>query len=206
MKMLAQIFAILMTLLVLSNCATVQEQQKLNVPIPQDNASKSISGVMAKVVSVTPIHKISSSERLPSPNDAQTQIKPAQKDATAIQNEVPQTEYQVIFEFKGQTFSTQLPFDPGEQLLIQDTPPQISNAAPTNLATSLGNLTYTPNELYILPPVGLNLSPYPSYGFFTAFPVYFSGGYYHRLPGRFHLNHGDRIHLNGGGFRGRGRK
>ncbi len=202
MKTFVQSFLCLLTLLVLSNCASVQNQPT----IIQPNMSTSTPGVMVKVISATQL-KGSNGAEIPLPlNDGQVPSNAAQKGATLVQNESQQTQYQVVFEFKGQTFSTQLPFDPGEYLLIQDTPPQKLNSATASTATSTGNLTYVSNDLYILPPVGLNLYPSNAYGFFTAFPVYFSGGYYHRLPGRFNLNHGNHIHLNSGAVRARGRK
>jgi len=206
MKIFIQCLTCLLILLVLSNCTSIQDQVKTNARINQSNVSSTASGVMAKVILVTPINKTIPSSTPSSSNDSEIQASPDLKPVLPGHPTSVQAEFQVIFEFKGQTFSTQLPFDPGEYLLIQDTPPQNPNTQEASAVTAPGNLNYVSNNLYVLPPIGTNFYPYPAYGFYTAFPVYFGGGFYHRLPGRVNLNHGVRTRPSSGNTKGRGRK
>ncbi len=127
--------------------------------------------------------------------------------------------YVVTFEYSGQVFTTQLPYDPGEFLIIQSTPPaQMSAQAPGNMTTSsaepqvgapagtLPTVVGAVQPIYIVPPADFYpySYPYPFFvgGYFAAFPYRLGGGFY---PGYYHGNWGHRAGFGGGG-RGHGRR
>jgi hypothetical protein len=133
--------------------------------------------------------------------------------------------YTVNFEYSGQIFTTQLPYDPGEYLVIQSTPPAPLNgptqsnnnvaqsgevppgALAPNSVTSppvIGNV----QPIYIVPPPELYSYPYPyPYpfgfgGFIVAYPYRWGGGFY---PGYYHGGWAHHAGFGGGG-RGHGRR
>jgi hypothetical protein len=182
--------------LALSNCANLENSSQSISNSNVQSISVTADPVVVNVISVTPLKNSTALT-----NGDQT---PANLELnTRNENFSSGQEFQVIFEYKEQTYSTQLPFNPGATLLIQASPPQIQNDQ-INRANTPNNLTYSNNDVYILAPTGVIPYPTSSFGFFTGFPVYLSGGYYQRLPGRFYFNHGQRTHSSGS--RGRGRK
>jgi len=175
---------------VLSNCAHLENLSHSNSNA--QNFQISADPVLANVISVTPIKK-SSAANNGDQSTADLELNSTNNNFSSNQ------EFQVIFEYKDQTYSTLLPFDPGATLLIQATLPKIQNAEP------IPNVfTYSNNDVYILAPAGINRYPTPYFGFYTGFPVYLNRGYYPRPPGKFYLNQGKHNHFPGS--RGRGRK
>lgn len=189
--------------LAIHGCAGINASQDLS---PSSHAAipANTNPVMVKVISRTPVSKPIVVEN-GQPN-APTSINSTIEGRDQVANKTAEnpSEYQVVFEYKGQTFATLLPYDPGENLLIQGDA-QNTNAPPANAyANSTINNFNGLNEIYVLPPAGWVPYPYGAYGFFTAFPVYFRAGYYHRLPGNSFYNQGNHLHHSGA--RGRGRR
>jgi hypothetical protein len=182
--------------LALSNCANLENSSQSISSSNVQTLSVTADPVVVNVISVTPLKK---SSVLTNGDQAAANLELNTRNESSSSGQ----EFQVIFKYKEQTYSTQLPFDPGATLLIQASPPQIQNEQ-INRADTPNNLIYSNNDVYILAPTGMIPYPTSSFGFFTGFPVYLSGGYYQRLPGRFYLNHGQRTHSSGG--RGKGRK
>ena len=205
MKKLNLLIYSLSSVFLLYGCAITNSTMGINSPLAGVETN-SPQPIVAKVLKVTPVSKSASLEKketkkeelLTSPTNSQTIESPGM--------EASATEYEVIFQYNNQTYSTQLPFDPGENLMVQsfapNTPTTNGNSSVTS-STMPGALIYGSNELYVLPPTALGYYPYPGVGFYTAFPVYFVGGYYHRLPGQYHLNPGNHFHHGGGRSRGR---
>jgi hypothetical protein len=190
-------------LLTLQGCAGLNSQQTSNSNPIAPPIQNSAMPVMVKVISSTPISK-----PIIADNHA-TQSKENGTNSTEVQAEPPSqslgnaNEYQVVFQYKDQTFATVLPFDPGETLMIQGDAPSNPAMGINSNSTAPGTSTNI-NNIYVLPPVGMPYYPYPTFGFFTAFPVYLSKGYYHRIPSASYFNPGAHFHHNGS--RGRGRK
>jgi hypothetical protein len=127
--------------------------------------------------------------------------------------------YVVTFEYSGQVFTTQLPYDPGEYLVIQSTPPAPVNTQTQGIApapnvdpqtgavvNTLPTVTGAVQPIYIVPPPDFYpyAYPYPFFvgGYFAAFPYRYGGGFY---PGYYHGNWGHRGGFGGGG-RGHGHR
>jgi hypothetical protein len=124
--------------------------------------------------------------------------------------------YVVNFEYSGETFTTQLPYDPGEFLIIQPTPPAQDNSSNPNDTNASNADSNAPMQLppspvtsvaglqpmYIVPPPDLYPYPYGFGGYFAAFPYRFGGGFY---SGYYHGHWGHRSGFGGGG-RGHGRR
>jgi len=193
----------LLLLLGLQSCAGLNSQQTSNSTPIAPPLQSSATPVMVKVISSTPISKPIIAE------NNSTQSKENGASSTEVKTESTSqslgnaNEYQVVFQYKDQTFATILPFDPGETLMIQGEAPSNPAMAINANSTAPGMSTYN-NNIYVLPPVGMPYYPYPTFGFFTAFPVYLSRGYYHRIPISSYYNPGAHFHHNGS--RGRGRK
>lgn len=180
----------------LSSCSHLDNlsQQSLN-SMGYDQYSPAVP-VLVNVVKVIPL-KESSSTITDEKINSDTDFKASDKNSGRAQ------EFQVIFEYKGQTYSTQLPFDPGANLLIQASAPLLQGE-PANFINSPGSPIYSNNEVYVVAPSLINPYPTSFNGFFIGFPVFYNGGYYQRLPGRFYLNRGN--HKPFTGSRGKGRK
>ena len=180
----------------LSSCSHLDNLSQQSLNTISHNRQSSTAPVLVNVVKVIPVKKSTSTiteEKI----SIDTDLKPSDKSNDSAQ------EYQVIFEYKDQTYSTQLPFDPGANLLIQASTPLLQGET-ANIINAPGSPMYSNNEVYVVAPSLVNPYPTSFNGFFIGFPVFYSGGYYQRLPGRFYLNHGN--HKPFTGSRGKGRK
>jgi hypothetical protein len=179
----------------LQGCSTPHGPSNTHAPSMPPSVASSAGPIMVKVLSSTPLSQPNASESTPQTNDMSNGSKDAKTPQESKSSDI-KNEFQVVFEYKGQTFATVLPFDPGETLMIQGEAPQTE-------MTSAYPGAY-PGNLYVLPPLGMPYFAYPAFGFFSAYPVYYSRGFYHRFPTPYYNNPGSRFHPIGP--RGRGRK
>ncbi len=208
MKYLCALALHALMVLGIQGCATQNTAQSLKTDSMSTLPRSAAPPVKVKVIRATPITKpILAESKTAVAKDLQAQLtdpNPDSKpDSTPDSKTDAQTaenapllentgEFQVIFEYKDQTFATVLPFDPGESLLIQGEAPSVSGAELNPATNSPG--AYLNNNVYVLPPLGMPYYPYPAMGVFSAFPVYINRGFYHRIPGGHYLPPGARPH------------
>jgi hypothetical protein len=176
----------------------------------------------APSASTTPTPDAKTNTRALQPGQVQvkvTNVTPTVVPPQEGSNNPSMAYYVVTFEYSGQVFTTQLPYDPGEFLIIQSTPPSQINAQAQGIPPSpnadpqagaaintLPAVAGAVQPIYIVPPPDFYPYPYPYPffvgGYFAAYPYRFGGGFY---PGYYHGNWGHRAGFGGGG-RGHGRR
>ncbi len=115
---------------------------------------------------------------------ASTQLQNVQRCSTQTFFETRVVGYNVVYEFAGKQYSTQMSHDPGPSIALQLTPIGASTAPPPTTSWTPPMQAYTPPEQVIVmpPPVYYNPRPYPPVTLNLGFGYWggYRSGHWHR--------------------------